>query len=126
MKIFLINFCFIVIFPFQIFASENFLPEIQEQRAQRLFLQVKCLVCEGQVIENSNTQIALQMRKLIREKIIQGLSDQEIKDFLVKNYGDEILTSPPINHNSWLLWFLPLIAFVIFIIILVKKFKCKT
>lgn len=94
------------------FAAENFLPDDQEKRAHNLFLQIKCLVCEGQVIESSNAQFAFEMRKLIREKIANGQSDEEIKTFLVNNYGEEILNEPPVNKETALLWILPILFFL--------------
>ena len=95
------------------FAAEEFLPEAEEKRAQNLFLQVKCLACAGQVIESSNTEVSFEMRKLIRQQILSGLSDDQIKQYLVDNYGAQILTSPPVNQETALLWFLPLIFAVI-------------
>jgi cytochrome c-type biogenesis protein CcmH len=107
-------------------ASEQFLPTPQEKRANNLFLQIKCLVCNGQVIENSNSKIAYEMRKLIREKITEGLSNQQIKNFLTKNYGAQILTTPPLNKSTLLLWLLPLIFFMAgMAMLLIRFFKSK-
>ena len=58
-----------------------------------LFLEVKCLTCNGQVIENSESEFAFQMRNLIRQKILDGKSDDEIKSDLKAEFGDNILTS---------------------------------
>lgn len=66
----------------------------QEARAMELFLIVKCLVCNGQVIENSQTQFASDMRQLIRQKISQGLDNSQIKQYLVDTYGENIITEP--------------------------------
>lgn len=89
--------------------------EKQEQRAMKLFLQVRCLVCNGQVVENSDTEFSFQMRQLIREKISAKKSDEEIKSELVKEFGGDILTKP--DHSSNLtLWLLPMVfAVVIFL-----------
>ncbi len=126
MRIFLISLTFLLISALKAFAGEElFLPEEQEQRAQNLFLQVKCLVCEGQVIENSNSGVAFELRKLIREQIQTGLSDKDIKNYLVSNYGPEILTSPPLNKHTLLLWLLPLIFFVIGFFVILKDL-CTT
>lgn len=90
-------------------APENRLADdVQEQRAMKLFLEVRCLVCSGQVIENSNTEFSFEMRKLIREKIESGKSDQEIKSDLVKEFGQDILTYSDFGKNNFLLWLLPL------------------
>jgi cytochrome c-type biogenesis protein CcmH len=66
----------------------------QEARAMELFLIVKCLVCNGQVIENSQTQFASDMRQLIRQKISQGLDNSQIKQYLIDTYGENIITEP--------------------------------
>ncbi len=99
-------------------APEQRLSDAQEQRARELFLQIKCPVCAGQVIESSSTEISFQLRKLVREKISQGQSDEEIKDYLVAEYGSDILNSP--TKSDFLLWILPLI-FVVAGIFIVKK-----
>jgi len=93
-------------------SPEQHLPEQQEQRARELFLQIKCPVCAGQVIESSDTQIAFQLRKLVREKIADGKSDEEIKSYLATEYGDDILNSPNFNFSNICLWVLPLIFVV--------------
>ena len=103
--------------------KEVFLQDQAEQRAQKLFLQVKCLVCQGQVIESSNTQIAFDLRKLIRDKIIAGLSDEEIKIYLIENYGPEILMNPPLNKETLILWALPAILLFIGCVLLILRFR---
>ena len=65
-----------------------------EARAMNLFLIVKCMVCNGQVIENSDTKFAHDLRQYIRQKIIVGLSDEEIKNDLAEKFGDDILMEP--------------------------------
>jgi len=94
------------------FSPEAHISEPQEQRAHELFLQIKCPVCAGQVIESSGTEIAFQLRKLVREKIVEGKSDEEIKSYLVAQYGEDILNSPNFNLTNMWLWILPLIFMV--------------
>jgi len=100
------------------FATEEFSPKPQEERAHNLFLQIKCLVCKGQVIENSDAQIAFDLRQLIRDKISQGATDKEIKDFLIKDYGAGILTSPPLNQETLFLWLAPVVFLILGIFVL--------
>ena len=69
-----------------------------EARAMTLFLEVKCLTCNGQVIENSESEFAFQMRNLIRQKIREGKSDDEIKNELSAEFGENILMSS--NDNK--------------------------
>jgi len=102
-------------------SSQISLTAQQKERAQKLFLQVKCLICEGQVIESSDTQIAIEMRKLIKEKIHQGYENSEIKSYLVQNYGADILTTPPVNNQTFLLWALPLTFLLIGIFAVIKR-----
>lgn len=107
---------FLFLFSFSAFA---FSPEVrlaneaQENRAMNLFLQVRCLVCEGQVIENSNTEFSFEMRKLIRQKIFEGASDEKIKTELVQKFGEDILTEPNARGVGFLLWCLPIIFAII-------------
>ncbi len=82
--------------------------EAKEQRAMDLFLEVRCLVCEGQVIESSNTEFSFEMRKLIRRKILEGKSDDEIRAELVQEFGEDILTGAG-GSGGFLLWLLPLV-----------------
>lgn len=94
-----------------------------EKRASEIFLQIRCLVCSGQVIENSDSTFALNLRKEVRSLIKKGLSDNEIKIYLVKNYGEEILMTPSLTSQP-LLWLSPLFFLILaFLIIAKKNFK---
>ena len=95
----------------------------QEERANNLFKETRCLVCEGQNIYESNSDSAEDMKKLISEMIIDGNSDNEIKSFLVSRYGDWIIMTPPINQSTYVLWFSPIIILLIGIIFIFRKFK---
>lgn len=119
-KFFVIIFLFLVGNSFA-FAPEEYLPEPQEQRARELFVQIKCPVCAGQMIESSDAAVALEMRKLVREQIKQGKSDEEIKSYLVANYGDDILTSENLNKNNFIIYLLPIIFVVTGSWFLMKK-----
>lgn len=95
----------------------------QEERANNLFKETRCLVCEGQNIYESNSDSAEDMKKLISEMIIDGNSDNEIKSFLVSRYGDWIIMTPPINQSTYFLWFSPIIILLIGIVFILRKFK---
>ncbi|HEV2561896.1 MAG TPA: cytochrome c-type biogenesis protein [Rhizomicrobium sp.] len=81
---------------------------VQEARAVQLQKQFRCLVCQGESLDESNAQLAADLRRLIRAKIAAGESDQQIKSYLVSRYGDFILMKPPLEPGTWLLWFGPL------------------
>ena len=65
----------------------------QEKLARQIFLQVKCLTCQGQVIENSDSDFAYSLRQFIRKEITNGKNEAEIKETLIKNFGSHILIS---------------------------------
>jgi cytochrome c-type biogenesis protein CcmH len=78
-----------------------------EARARVLQKELRCVVCQGESIDESNAPIAADIRKLIRERIEAGDSDTQIKDYLVSRYGDFVLMKPPLGPRTWLLWFGP-------------------
>ena len=73
--------------------EERFANPKQEQQARQIFLQVKCLTCQGQVIENSDSDFAYSLRQFIRKEIANGKNEAEIKTMLIKNFGSHILIS---------------------------------
>ena len=79
----------------------------KEQRAQELGEEIRCLVCQSESIANSNADMAKDLRVLIRERIQEGQSDQEIKDFLQSRYGDYVLLRPPMKPETYVLWYGP-------------------
>lgn len=80
-----------------------------EARMQRIAVELRCLVCQNQTIADSNADLAIDLRKEIREKMQQGASNSEIVDFMVARYGDFVLYRPPLKATTLLLWFGPLL-----------------
>ena len=79
----------------------------QEARARALQKQFRCLVCQGESLDESNAPLAADLRRLIREHIARGETDEEITHYLVARYGDFILMKPPFEQDTWVLWFAP-------------------
>ena len=102
--------------------EERIADEKLEKRAQELFLEVRCIVCQGQVIESSNAEFSYEMRKHIRKQIISGNTNQQIKDDLIKEFGNDILLNPNLE-KEYLLWLLPLIIASIGLFLLYFSFK---
>jgi len=96
--------------PGTISAIETFSDPAMEARARNLQRQLRCLVCQGESIDESNSPFAADVRHLLRQQIAQGRSDRQIQDFLVARYGDFILMKPPVQPNTWLLWLAPFLA----------------
>jgi cytochrome c-type biogenesis protein CcmH len=74
---------------------------------------LRCLVCQGESLDESNAQLAKDLRRLIRKRIQQGYSNAAIKSYLVSRYGDFILMKPPLRAETWALWFGPLAVLLI-------------
>jgi len=90
-------------------APDRPLPDAaQEARAQRLFDDIRCVVCQHEAIADSPAGIAADMRGLVREQIAAGRTDKAIREDLVRRYGDFVLFKPPVRIGTWLLWFGPL------------------
>ncbi len=82
----------------------------QEARAKALFADIRCVVCQHEAIADSPAGIAADMRRLVREEIAAGRSDAQVREDLVRRYGDFVLFKPPVRAGTWLLWFGPLAA----------------
>lgn len=78
-----------------------------EARAKALFADIRCVVCQHESIADSPAGVAADLRRLVREEITAGRSDREIRDDLVRRYGDYVLFRPPFNAATWLLWLGP-------------------
>lgn len=76
----------------------------QEARARELSAQLRCLVCQNESIDDSDAELARDIRLLIRERIAKGESNGDVREFLVSRYGDFILLKPPFKASTLLLW----------------------
>ena len=98
-----------------------------ENRARNLSKGIRCLVCQNQSIDDSDSELAKDLRKIIRIKIVEGKKDKEINDFLVEKYGNFILMKPPFYSETFLLWSSPfIIVFIGFIIIFFSLKKTRS
>lgn len=78
-----------------------------EARARALSSELRCLVCQNQSIDDSNAELAKDLRVLVRERLVAGESDADIRRFLVKRYGEFILLQPSLSLNTLALWGAP-------------------
>ena len=78
-----------------------------EARARTLQRELRCVVCQAQSVDESNSLWAIDLRKLIRQKIQVGESNDDIKNFLVARYGSFVLMEPPMRQDTFFLWFGP-------------------
>lgn len=78
-----------------------------ENRAREIGQSLRCVVCQNQSIDESDAPLAQDMRKLVRERLKAGDSNEEIINFMREKYGDFVLLKPPVQSNTYLLWALP-------------------
>jgi cytochrome c-type biogenesis protein CcmH len=91
-------------------APDTFADPAMETRARTLQRQLRCLVCQGESIDESGATLAADLRHVVREQMAAGKSDSEIKAFLVARYGDFILMQPPLQSDTLILWLAPFVV----------------
>ena len=92
----------------------------------KIFKNLRCIVCQGQSIAESNSDFAQTIKLVVRDKINQGKNEREIYEFLVEKYGEWIVFKPLFRPHNFILWILPYLLFIIggiFIFLIVKKRK---
>ena len=98
---------------------------VRAKRAVELAEQLRCLVCQNQSIADSSAELAVDLRRQIREQIGAGKSDREIVDFMVQRYGDFVLYRPPVKATTLLLWSGPAVLLLIGIGVLVRSLRVR-
>lgn len=78
-----------------------------ERRVMRIANELRCLVCQNQTIADSQADLAVDLRRQVREMLQRGESDARVIDFMTQRYGDFVLYRPPVKATTWLLWFGP-------------------
>ena len=91
-------------------AEGRFSDPAQEARVHNLQRQLRCMVCQGQSIDESDAPLAQDLRRLVREQIAAGKSDAEILEYLHSRYGDFVLMKPPVQTHTLMLWLAPLLV----------------
>lgn len=117
-------FCYLLIF----FLSNNSLSySIENERnlKNEISKNIRCLICQGQSIYDSQSDFAISMKIVIEKKIIEGLTEDEIYDYLKNQYGQWILYDPELNKKTFILWILPILLFLLGGAIIVKKIIIK-
>ena len=125
-----INIIMLVCCLFLIISQKNLLADTSNSnknfiinKTREISQNIKCLVCQNQSIDESNSEIAKDLKVLIKDKLKDGVTDEEIYKFLRDRYGDTILLKPPLETNTILLWFLPFIILVFGSFFVIKFFK---
>lgn len=81
----------------------------QESRAREISRELRCVVCQNESIDESNADLARDLRLIVRDRVSKGDSNEQVLDFVVARYGDYVLLKPPFKLSTYALWFGPLI-----------------
>ena len=108
---------------FFIFLSNNYLLAVDKpsELENKIFKNLRCLICQGQSIYDSQSDFAESMKIVVRKNLKTGMSEEDIYQFMKKNYGEWVLYNPEINKGTYLLWSLPFILFLIGGAIILRK-----
>lgn len=98
---------------------------VLEARARAITREVRCLVCQGESIDESNAPLAADLRVLVRSRLRAGDSDDQVKDYLVARYGVYVLMRPPFGVHTVVLWCLPFIVLAGAGYIVVRRHKAS-
>jgi cytochrome c-type biogenesis protein CcmH len=85
----------------------------QEHRARAISAQLRCMVCQNQSIDDSNADLARDLRLLVRERIKDGDSDNQVVDYVVSRYGEFVLLKPRVSEKTLVLWGMPVLLLLI-------------
>ena len=108
-----------------ILLSSNFLKADDVKTENKIAKNLRCLICQGQSVYDSDSDFALSLKLMIKNKIKQGMSEEQIYSFLKMKYGEWILYDPVFNRNTYFLWLLPILIFLAGGAIIIKKFYNK-
>lgn len=86
---------------------------VLEARARAISAELRCLVCQNQSLDDSSAELAHDLRVLIRERLKAGDSDEQVRAYLARRYGEFILLKPPLEPDTYLLWYGPFILLVL-------------
>tara|TARA_B100000427_G_scaffold97567_1_gene80290 strand:+ start:571 stop:945 length:375 start_codon:yes stop_codon:yes gene_type:complete len=114
---------FFKIFSFLFFLSFIFSMNVnaENSKVDEISKNLRCLICQGQSVYDSNSEFALSVKTLISQKLTEGNTEDDIYNFLKSKYGDWIVYEPEINKYTLLLWLLPLFLFIFGGLLIVRK-----
>ena len=113
---------FIIVILFLPFSSLN---AEETDKRNEITKNLRCLICQGQSVYDSDSEFANSLKIIVDKKIQEGLSDDQIYEYFKTKYGEWILYDPGLNKNTYILWLLPILIFLIGGAIIYKNFIVK-
>ena len=95
----------------------------QERAAQAIFRELKCVVCEGQALAESDATLARQMRAEIRRMVADGTSTSAVMEYFTARYGQEVLLTPPVARTTLLLWLAPALLLALGVYLITRSMR---
>jgi len=103
--------------------SEMLADPALEARARAISQEIRCVVCQNQSIDDSAADLAADLRRIVRERLVAGDSDDQVRNYLVARYGDFVLLKPPMKPKTWLLWYGPPAIFLLALAAIIVYFR---
>jgi cytochrome c-type biogenesis protein CcmH len=104
--------------------AEMLADPVLEQRAQAISAELRCLVCQNQSIEDSDADLAKELRRIVRERLVAGDSDGDVRQYVVDRYGEFVLLRPVLALHTVILWITaPLILIIGAIVLLLRSHR---
>ena len=110
---------FIILFPFSGVNAED------NDKKNKITKNLRCLICQGQSVYDSDSEFANSLKIVVDKKLQEGLSEDQIYEYFKIKYGEWILYDPGLNKNTYILWLLPILIFLIGGAIIYKSFIVK-
>ncbi|NIY75565.1 cytochrome c-type biogenesis protein CcmH [Thalassospira sp. HF15] len=98
---------------------------VLEERAREISKELRCLVCQNQSIDDSDAELARDLRVLVRERLVAGDDNQEVIDYIVARYGDYVLLNPPLKPETYILWASPVVLVVLALLAVFAFYRRK-
>ena len=99
--------------------------EKNDELKNKILKNIRCLICQGQSVYDSESDFASSIKLIVNKKIKDGMSEDQVYEFLRERYGDWIIYDPQLNKNTYVLWLLPLLLFLVGGAIIRKKIIFK-
>ena len=112
-----INYFLVILLVFNL----NSLKADEIKLQNKISKNLRCLICQGQSVYDSDSEFAISLKLVIKNKIDKDFTEEQIYKFLTKKYGEWILYDPQFNKNTYFLWILPLLIFLFGGAIIFKK-----
>ena len=116
-------FKFIFYLMYLFFSSSVMSNDNLDYKIKKLTLELRCMTCQNQTVYESDAEFSKDIKKIVKEKLDQGQTSEQIEDFLVKRFGEYILFKPRLNVKNLFLWIMPFVLICLSAIILVIRLK---